>query len=615
MSKFKNIYKSFLCSKYLPIVFFVLWFVFFIILSLFRDVRLDENIYLGESAVIADLLKNGQWIGNYGVGLHGFLSKLLVGVIFIFSGPSVFIATLINILFGIGSGIVFYRILNGHFKLSQIYSLLGVTLLFSSYQFVTYMPTFYRDIQALFFVLLIFNSILSKKSKWWTGVFLLLLLDSKEHVFYTFGPALVIWVIIESLMMYKGNWKKILESTVLSCIQLFLPALVYLVLMFTTSIIPLNIYNANILGLIERGTRELTRNFGLELATYNRDIATNVGVARAMFLINIPENVSPFLGYLYVSINIVLQYIGKIFYPRTFSFFSIPFLMLVPSLSYLTKSFKSYFKEKNIERMFLPILLFTYLLIYIFHSSIGRYLIPITPIIIVYFLLFLKNIKQKEIFVRNTILVTIVFVIGGMYFEYSYVWIKVVFSLFIIVGFLMMYYIEKGVIKYIIEISLSIFMVGTALLASYKHGQIESYLLYGYNRECEEILSLVDEDEVIWINNIGWDRLPFVLRSENVQDPEWRWKLKEWIPKKELLVQDIDIETYNFRIGGLENFENMLAKTGVSELVYISLHEGKEEDLLLNEDRLQELLDSTVLDLEERIDMKHKTIHLFKYAN
>lgn len=609
MLKFKNILKLFLHSKYLPILFFVSWFIFFIFLSLFRDARLDENIYLGESTVIADLLKNGQWIGNYGVGLHGFLSKLLVGVIYIFSGPSVFIATLINILFGIGGGIVFYRILKEHFMLSQSYSLLGVTLIFSSYQFVTYMPTFYRDIQALFFVLLIFNSVLSKKSKWWTGIYLLLLLDSKEHVFYTFGPALVIWVVVETFMMYKGNWQKILGITVLSCIQLFLPALIYLILMFTTSLIPLNIYNANILGLIERGTEELVSNFEIEVATYNRDVATNSEIVKTMFLLDIPEDANHFIKTVVSFINTTLKYVGKVFYPRTFSFLSVPFLILIPSLSYLVRSLKVYFKKQDTVKILLPIFLLVYLLVYIFHSSISRYLIPVTPVIILYFLLFLKSVKQRDRFVLKTLFFTTLFVIGGMYFEYSYIWIKIVFSLFILLCLLMMYFTKKEIIKYVVGISISIFVVGTALLASYRHGQIGSYILYGYNRECEKILSFIQEDEVIWINDIGWDRLPFVLRSENVQDPEWRWKLKRWIPKKGLLIRNNSLRTNNFSWEG--ESEVLVNSKEIDRIIYVEVDKELGYGNLLGQGSLKNMIELTWLELEYKIEMNNKRIFVF----
>jgi len=65
-------------KKYIPFIFFLIWFAIFLGLSFFRDSLVDENIYIGEAVTISTLLKSGMWIGNYGVGLHGFLSKLQV---------------------------------------------------------------------------------------------------------------------------------------------------------------------------------------------------------------------------------------------------------------------------------------------------------------------------------------------------------------------------------------------------------------------------------------------------------------------------------------------------------------------------------------------------------
>ena len=89
--------KKLLNNKNITIIFFLIWFLIFISLSLLRDSISDENIYLGNSVEIANIIQRGEWIGNYGIGLHGFLNKLLLGIVFIFTGPSVFIATLLNI--------------------------------------------------------------------------------------------------------------------------------------------------------------------------------------------------------------------------------------------------------------------------------------------------------------------------------------------------------------------------------------------------------------------------------------------------------------------------------------------------------------------------------------
>lgn len=599
--------------KYTPVIFFILWFLLFIAISFFRDSRLDENIYIGDSVEIANILQRGEWIGNYGVGMHGFLNKFIVGAIFVLTGPSVFIATLTNILFALGSGIVFFKILFKHLKFSKTFSLLGVTLLFSSYQFLTYTPTFYRDIPALFFVLLVIYSILEKKSKWLTGLFLLLLLDSKEHVFYTIGPAFVLWIAIESYLINKRDYLKGIKDFVLNGFKLFLPSLLFLILMFTTSIIPLNIYNANILGLIDGGLESMSSNFDLEAATYNRDAAVNVDIARVMPTFPIPIGASTFTTALLSFVNVILSYCGKILYPRTFSFLSIPFIVLIPSLWFAYRYFIENLRKRESTKLILPILLFVYLSVYILHASISRYILPISPVIFLFFLMFLRDLVPKHIYTKKVLILTFIFIVAGLYFEYSYVSIKIVinillFSILVLISFGKK--IKKENLKILLILIISSFSIGTALLASYSYGQIKGYRMYGYNRECEEIVSLVNKEERIWINDIYWDRLPFVLRRENLGQPEWRWSLKGGVPKKKLLLRNTDFNTYNFYWGEISEFKEEVYKNKIQKVVYVKLEEEFPKEELLLQNRLKILLEADWLILINTIMMENKQIYI-----
>ena len=584
-------------KKYIPFIFFLIWFAIFLGLSFFRDSLVDENIYIGEAVTISTLLKSGMWIGNYGVGLHGFLSKLLVGIIYIFAGPSVFVATLVNILFGLFSGVIFFKILRKNFNFRLIYSLLGVTLLFCSYQLLMYVPTFYRDIGALFFVLLILESILSKRSEWLSGIYLLLLLDAKEHVFFSLLPALGIWVLIK-------EWGSI-KNTFLSGIKFLLPSAIFLVLMFTTSLVPLNIYNANILGLIEGGLSQMSEGFESKTATYNQDLQFNKGVARTIPLLVGDTD-------LIKIVNLGLSYIGKIFYPRTFSFLSIPFLILVPAVILSWDYLRRWFKEKRKELVFLSIFLLTYLVIYILRASLGRYLLPVAPVIIIFFLYFLKDIQREKKYLWILILTTVLSALG-IYFEYSFVWVKILATVLLLGPMWIMYFskrFNKDISKYILIVAISLFTAGTSLLGSYTHGQIGAYLMYGYNRECEKIVALVDEDERVWINDIGWDRIPYFLRHEDVQSAEWKWSLREWVPKKKMLKQREGLKTFNFSSGEIVKFEEELKSKNVDKVVFIDLKE-KYSNEKYNTIKIEDILKLDMLKLRQEMDGKNKRILIF----
>lgn len=610
--------KKLLNNKNITIIFFLIWFLIFISLSLLRDSISDENIYLGNSVEIANIIQRGEWIGNYGIGLHGFLNKLLLGIVFIFTGPSVFIATLLNIIVSILSGILFYKILLKHFKFSQMYSLLGVILLFCSYQFLMYTPTFFRDIPALFFLLLVVYSILDKKSKWVTGIFLLLLLDSKEHVFYTVAPAFVIWIGMESFIQNRRNFRYWLKDFIINNIKLFLPSLVFLILMFTTSVIPINMYNASILGLVDGGLESMSSNFELDVATYNRDIAVNNDTARVMPMTMLSPEQPKFLTSISSYINIFLSYLGKILYPRTFSFLSIPFVVLIPSIWITLKMGIEWFRKKETSKLILPLMLSFYLLIYILHASISRYILPISPVIFIFYLIFLKELSSKKLHTKKLLLLTILFILGGLYFEYSYIYVKVLFNL-IIVGLYLFIYLSKKKNKSFLKIGvvllLSIFFAGTSLLASYSFHQIKGYMLYGYNRECEKIVSLVKREDRILINDIYWDKLPFILREENLGQAEWRWSLKEWIPKKKLLKENTGSKTFDFYWPNEEFLKTNIRENKINKIVYIKLHKFSEKENLLLQDRLEILLESNWLKLDKQVEMKNKTVYIFNVLN
>lgn len=598
-------------SKWVILLFFGFWLIFFITLLFFRDARLDENIYLGDTFFISKLLSQGQWIGNYGVGLHGFLSKFVISIFFIDQYPSVFLASFLNLLLGWVSGIVFFRILNKYFKLSVIWSLLGVSLLFCSYQFITYVPTYYRDLGALFYVLLIIEAILWKRSFLLVGLYLLLLLDFKEHVFYTISPAILLWVGFNSFLPLKEFTYSIIGKMIKDAFVLFLPSLIFLCLMFFTSIIPLNVYNANILGLVEKGITPMASNFETEAATYNRDIDVHDGIVKTMPLIDIPTENGNILWKFAEIFNIFLSYLGKFLYPRTFSYISLPFILVIPALGYSAANFWSSWKKRAARDLFLPLLLWEYTVIYIIHASVARYLIPVTPIFIIFFLLFLFKGFQKKQFI-TIILTTVLFTLGGLYFEYSYVLVKIIFSLLPILMLILLYYIKKEYLKYLLIGILCVFSLGTALIVSYKNGQIRAFLDYGYNRECETILSYVGTNDRIWINDIGWDKLPFVLRSENIQDPEWRWPIKNWLPKKSLLRRDNNLKTFNFYWKYESQFKEGVTSNGIDTVLYVKLDERLVTPNMLLQDRVDELRKFDWLELKETISLKNKTLYIFK---
>ena len=135
------------------------------------------------------------------------------------------------------------------------------------------------------------------------SVILLLLLDAKEHVFFTLAPAILIWTVGSEFIEKEKALRERVFSILKRNIQYFLPSLLFLILMFSTSIIPLNIYNASILGLVDGGLTAMSKGFELRVATYNQDVQFNRDVARMIPLLEIPENASFIVNFFVYFFN------------------------------------------------------------------------------------------------------------------------------------------------------------------------------------------------------------------------------------------------------------------------------------------------------------------------
>lgn len=226
-------------------------FLFLIISSMFRFADDDEKLYLHETMMMAEILKKGEWIGNYGVGVHGFLFKLPVALIYLITGPSIFVATLSNIVLAILSGWIFYKILAQNLN-SKFWANIGLLIFITNFGFINWSLTFHREIPVVFTVLLFIKCLLDKKNKFILGFILLLILDAKEYIFFIITPPYILYLIIQNLN-FKYKLFSFLKNTIVDFLKSFIFPLIYLLLMFFTSIIPLNMVNATFLGLNTSG--------------------------------------------------------------------------------------------------------------------------------------------------------------------------------------------------------------------------------------------------------------------------------------------------------------------------------------------------------------------------
>ena len=593
-------------------IFMGLYFALMLVLAYFRDMVNDEALYYRETWLMSEVLKNGEWIGNYGVGLHGFLFKLPPALLFLITGPSIDIVTIYNILIGMLTGFLFFKLLKSTLKNSW-FAVFATVFMMTSFHFVLSMPTYLRDIPSLSMIVVFLYGVVRKWNKGWMSLVFLLLLDSKEYVFLIFAVFYVLWLLISSkeTRFFAKIWDVFKTSVIV-----FLPSLLWVVLMFTTGLIPVNMYLSSTLGLVKGDFTYSLTHFGPEFAGQN----SVEGGRKIAFLST--ENISvPFLRVLVDSCNFVSAYVGKIFYPRSFSFISVPKVVIFPiiysSILLVWKYIKS--KKKGFDIfVFSSLLTLIWLFIYIIRTSHGRYLLPILPfigILLVYIFFFNAFTKKQKM---GLIIGTGIFVLLGFVFEVSYIIPKILIETFLFVLlFISLLKPKFKLCKGIFISLLSVFSLGIALLFSYTQGQINGYINWGRNNESDKVAEILPKDKTLWISDNGSQDLVAVFRGETYSPVEWHWTLKEILPKKALLKTMGPQYNYAFLITSdyttylldLETFKKNISYFKVEKVITVySTLAGESFD---GQIYYSEFIKLDWLDLEKEVQLKNKIVYIF----
>jgi hypothetical protein len=565
----------------------------------FRNATLDDDLYLFETSIMTEALSRGEWFGDYAVGTHGFLFKLPVALVFLLTGPSLAIATVWNVLLACFSLFLFYKILKEIFP-KGIYPFLGTLLMFCNFQFVLNLPTYMREFPVIVGVLLLLYFLVNKKSYWLVGLAALVILEGKEYVLFMVAPALVIYVLI---VKWKGFNLNTLWMYIKSYIQIFLPSIIFVLLMIFTSTVPLNMYALSVIpGVTKGGTQYQIDHFDVEKATTNRIEDEAPTLQRELT----PEESIWKRVY-----NTVVSYVGKILYPRTFSFLSIPKVIMFPAFLTALILFKKYLKEKKETHLVFSLLLFSYIAIFILRASFDRYIFPILPVVIFFFLIFLKDIvKKKKVFLM-ILGITGLLTFLGLFFEVDYILLKIILNLVLLATFLFYVFFYKKIANlYILIISLTaVITFSVAAYFFYANGQIRKYILWGRDYEVEAVVEYFEEDENIMINDPGWSLLSNVYRVDNSYNPEWKWELEEWVPRKKKLKSFKRFSVYTPIGLSISNDVRMVRAYDIETVaLVISSLEGYEFPFT---HKFERYLDASWLELEEIINLKNKDLYIF----
>ncbi len=572
----------------------------------FKNATLDDDFYLLETSIMTEALSRGEWIGQYATGVHGFLFKLPVALIFLFTGPSLAIATVWNIILGCILLYLFYKLLTKYFG-NTLYPLAGTILLFTNFQYILHLPTYMREFPVVLSLLLFLYLLISKKSYWLIGLSLLLVLDAKESVSFMILPGFLLYILISEWTGFriKDIWRYIKIY-----FQTFIPTLIYLLFMLFTSIIPLNTVIFTVIpGVTQGGVEYQLQHFEVGAATQSIVRLKTPEATTIQQIVQIEEETESTMQKIFSAI---VGYVGKLLYPRSFSFLSVPKIIFFPALFTSILMFKTHLKKKKKEYISISLMLWSFLLVFVIRLSFDRYLFPILPFIFIFYLLFLREMVRKKKTYIWIVLISSILSFIGLIFEADYVYIKLVLNILIIIGYIIYYLLHK---KYSTSYMYLSCLVGalTFAVAGYYFfslGQLRQYINFGRDYEVKEVISYFEEDEIIMLNDTGWDLLPGIYRRNRKYDPEWKWALKDWVPRKKHLKIFDDMNTYPMDGKSVEE-DRMFVEYYNIEKVGIVVS-SLEKFTFKNQERLEEYMNTDWLELTDTIPLKNKTLYIFK---
>ena len=491
-----------------------------------------------ETLLIAELLKKGEWFGNYAVGTHGFIFKLPLALVYIFTGPNTYLATIYNSLITLAAFFLFHKILIRHFKFPALINILANLLFLTSNQLVTSTFLFLREPSVLLATLIFIYLILEKKNHLLLGLSLLLVLDAKEYVALVLGCGYALALLLEKLIVIKlSKLTLTIKEIFFSCVALFLPSFLWLVLMFFTSVIPVNTYAAFAFGLINEGFEPQVEQIttgnenNILLNTASAIDSTYKTTAGQMALINFVSNIKD------TGVGTLIKYFIKPLYPRTFGFLSIPLAIMIPAAYLAFLSAKDNIK-KDSRLAKLAIIFLFYTFIYILYYSHGRYILPMMPLAILYFLQFWTQLRAGS---ARLIYIAALLVPLSALFEVTYTQEKWILNLLTGLILLIYYYFRNHKLNHqyalfalpVIFLCLVSFSTSLTYLYSFGVGQIKKSLIWGRDEQSNQISQVVDRKSKILFN--GNPYLLALYRYDLSQKPEAEWSLSKHLPKKYLL--------------------------------------------------------------------------------
>ncbi|GEM_PF-2027775 len=703
----------------------------------------DEPWYLQDISTIAHTLAAGHWIGNENVGWHGFMFKIPPALALLVTGPSLFVVTAVYVLYGVVVCWLMQRLLRRYVAAVPLI-VCGMWLIVTSRHFLLSLATVLCEMPATLAALLVFLAVATRANRWLLGMALALVLDAKEGVFFAFAPAVLVWMLLDEWWTGMDAAPRVRVRRMAARVTAgFLPACALLVLMFCSGLVPLNMRNANILGLTTSGLHDMGFNFNPRLAAINahytkddragtlnlgalvsnvlqrlrgapaapgtnataqsschegtkarncspvisdrwpvvssqysverqrkpsrhggrsrsaevssvrvsvfsgRDRRTDAsrrwrdggrprGFAQScsptipprrdrggLCMQNRDTEVAPtlqmqiatlgvgapdLLRFAHGTRDLALVYLRKILYFETFSFLSVPFYIVVPAVAMSLVMFRRWVCAGDTASAALPLLLWSYLLVYCARISNGRYLLPVLPLLLLFMVLFLAEIGKQRARTIIIFALTAALVMGGLWCEFRYVQVKCALNAMLLVAY-------GGVTVAALRRTphltrwlaaycglLGCVCAGVALVSlNANQGQFRSWREYGYNGQTGQMIPYIAKGERVWVSGFSHQMLAFYL-GDPVATAEHTWRLQAWLPKAHLQHRYAS-RFYGYRYRTLERFQRDTLSNKIDLVIWT--HRASQTSV-------PEVLRAEWLRLERTLSLKDRTVYFLR---
>ncbi len=317
--------------------------------------------------------------------------------------------------------------------------------------------------------------------------------------------------------------------------------------------------------------------------------------------------------------SLFVIYFKKLLFPRTFSFIAMPKIIVFPALFMSIVMFRRFWKGGRAELLALPILLWSYMVIYIIRESHGRYLMPMLPLLALFFAFFMIEGLKKKWFPGIVLLICGILVALGFTFEIKFVAVKIGFNviLFSFVILALISYRKKwryaNLFALAVPLFSGLFSIGTALASSLTQsdGQMRSFFRYGYIMEVKKVVSEFKPDEKFWLNGFASGYMMYFYMGERLTAGERTWRLAEWVPKKQLLrrYDDNQHRRIGTRIRSMKRFRKAIMTNSVTKVGLVISTYPKQKFSYQN--RLDDFRKADWLELERTVQFKNKKLFIF----